>query len=229
MKDQPRYHIHPTLRPAELRGDWDGEVWRQAEILAISQFRPESSAHRPETAVKLLYDDAGLYVIFRVRYKYIRCVHANYSDPVYLDSCVEWFVQPRAEHGYFNIETNCGGAILCSYIEDPTRNEDGRLRRFQTVPFELARRIAIFHSLPAVVDPEIVESREWRIEYFVPFSVFEHFVGTIRPVSGQTWHANFYKCGNDTSHPHWVSWSPIRARDFHRPQEFAPITFIGAR
>ena len=24
------------------------------------------------------------------------------------------------------------------------------------------------------------------------------------------WRANFYKCGDDTSHPHWAAWSPLK-------------------
>jgi len=42
-------------------------------------------------------------------------------DEVWKDSCVEFFIQPRPDAGYFNLEMNAGGAHLCCYIEDPAR------------------------------------------------------------------------------------------------------------
>ncbi len=219
------YTVNKSLVPPLITGGWDDDIWRQAAILSIDQFRPESSDHRPETHVKLFYDDWGIYVIFRVRDRYIRCQHTQYLDPVYLDSCVEWFIQPHPDAGYFNIEINCGGALLVYYIEDPARDTQRRLKKYQKIPMELARQISIFHSLPAVIDPEITESQEWRIELSVPFSFFASFCGPAVTAPGQVWKGNFYKCGNATSHPHWASWSPLGAYDFHRPQDFAPIKF----
>lgn len=37
--------------------------------------------------------------------------------------------------------------------------------------------------------------------------------------------ANFYKCGDETSVPHYVSWSPIEVEnpDFHRPEFFGEL------
>ena len=37
--------------------------------------------------------------------------------------------------------------------------------------------------------------------------------------------ANFYKCGDKTAHPHYLSWSPIDTPkpDFHRPEFFGEL------
>jgi len=37
--------------------------------------------------------------------------------------------------------------------------------------------------------------------------------------------ANFYKCGDGLSKPHYLSWKPIVAEkpDFHRPEFFSTI------
>ena len=37
--------------------------------------------------------------------------------------------------------------------------------------------------------------------------------------------ANFYKCGDKTAHPHYLSWSPIDTPkpDFHRPDFFGEL------
>src|SRR5882757_2812779 len=106
-----------TERPA-LTADWNDPAWKPTQSLEISHFRPEGSDHRPQTRARILYDGGGLHGIFRVRDRYVRCTRANYFDDVWKDSCVEFFVQPKADGGYFNFEFNCGGAYLCNYITE---------------------------------------------------------------------------------------------------------------
>lgn len=38
---------------------------------------------------------------------------------------------------------------------------------------------------------------------------------------------NLFKCGDELSHPHFLSWQPIRTEkpDFHRPEFFAQVRF----
>ncbi len=43
------------------------------------------------------------------------------------------------------------------------------------------------------------------------------------PLSGQTWAANFTKCADKTSHPHWLSW--VGVRTFHYPRDFNRLVF----
>jgi hypothetical protein len=39
--------------------------------------------------------------------------------------------------------------------------------------------------------------------------------------------ANFYKCGDDTSKRHYLSWNPVKTAkpDFHRPEYFGILNF----
>jgi hypothetical protein len=222
---KPTYFIKRTTITPELNGLWDGPAWSHADILEISHFRPESSDHRPTTEVKLLYDDQVVYVIFKVNDQYVRCVHDNYLDLVCEDSCVEWFVKPLPDKGYFNFEINCGGTLHCSYIENPTRSSNG-FKKFRYIPEESRKRVLIFHSMPTVIDPEIQDAVEWIIEYHVPLIVLEDCVGKLDSLAEKSWKANFYKCGDKTSHPHWAAWAPVRELNFHRPEDFGTIRFI---
>ena len=84
----------------------------------------------------------------------------------------------------------------------------------------------IHHTMPGIVEPEVEEDADWVLEYFVPFALLEAFVGPLGPAAGQTWRANFYKCADQCSHPHWASWAPLHGEvSFHVPQYFAPIRF----
>jgi hypothetical protein len=207
----------------DLAADWDNHVWKNAQTAHLDYFRPESSAHRPRTRVRFVHGSAGLRGIFDVDDRYVRSVRTNYMDEVWKDSCVEFFIQPRRDAGYFNIEMNAGGAHLCCYIEDPARVTGG-FKKFTRLPAEIGRRIQVRSSLPKIIDPEITESVRWQLNFFVPFSVFESYVGTLGEVHGQEWRGNFYKCADDGSHPHWGSWAPVDQFNFHLPRCFGSIS-----
>jgi hypothetical protein len=207
-----------------MQGAWSGVAWEQADTLEIAHFRPEGSDHRPQTSARLLYAQDGLFGIFLVKDRYVRCVGTHYMDPVYKDSCVEFFVRPKAGKGYFNFEFSCGGALLCFYIVDPARVPNG-FRDFTRLPEADGRQVAIYHSLPPIVEPEIDAPTEWRLEFYIPFALLEKYVGSIGNVHNQAWRANFHKCADDTSHPHWASWAPVAELNFHLPQCFGTIRF----
>ncbi|MDD5678273.1 MAG: carbohydrate-binding family 9-like protein [Kiritimatiellae bacterium] len=215
-------------RPS-LKGLWDEAPWHSANVISLTNFLSQSKSRHPRVEVKVVYQDEGMFVFFRVFDKFVRCVRTSYQGSVYKDSCVEFFVEPRPGRGYFNFEINGGGTLLLFFQEQLPGQPGARTAyKRHNVPWELGRQVVIYHSLPPVVDPEIGVDTEWRIEYFIPFTIFERYLGPLGPVAGQVWRANFYKCGDETSHPHWVSWAPLGPEfSFHLPQYFAPISFLG--
>jgi hypothetical protein len=209
-----------------MEPDWHHPSWGRAETLRVTHFRQEGSDHRPRTSARLLYDASGIHGIFEVEDRYVRCVRTNYFDEVWKDSCVEFFAQPKAGGGYFNFEFNCGGACLCSHIVNPERAPGG-FKEFTKLPASIGKTIQARSSLPATVEPEIQEPTTWALRFYVPFALFEQYVGALGPIDGQVWRGNFYKCAEDVSHPHWASWSPVDRFDFHRPNCFGTIEFSG--
>jgi Carbohydrate-binding family 9 len=208
----------------QLHVEWSYPVWAQADTLEIQHFRSESSGHHPQTAARLLYDQHGIYGIFRIQDRYVRCLRTQYHDPVWKDSCVEFFAQPKPERGYFNFEFNCGGAFLCCYITNPERTPEG-FKEFIKVPAGIGKTIRTRSSLPARIETEIVEPVVWTLSFFIPFALFEHYLGPLGTSVGQEWRGNFFKCADETSHPHWASWSPVDELNFHRPDCFGTIRF----
>jgi len=209
----------PALKP-----DWDDAAWSNAETAAIANFCPESSDHRPITHVRVLHDNSGLHGIFRVQDRYVRCVRMNYFDEVWKDSCVELFIEPRAGRGYFNIEFNCAGAYLCSHIRNAERTPDG-FKDFTKLAPEIGKLIKVRSSLTGPIDPEIAEPLTWYLWFFIPRSLFEHYLGPLQEFGGQIWRGNFHKCAEEVSHPHWATWSPVDELNFHRPQCFGEFRF----
>ncbi|NQU43351.1 carbohydrate-binding family 9-like protein [bacterium] len=219
------YTVARALVQPEGKGLWDGPAWSQGGVLKIADFHPKSSDHRPVTRVKALYDSDGIYLFFNVQDRCVRCVHTDYQSDVYKDSCVEFFVRPKPDKGYFNFEMNCGGALLCSHVRNWTRTADG-FEDFERLSRNLGEQVRIYHSMPQRIDPEIEEPVNWLLEAFVPFQILEPYVGKIGDPAGEIWRANFFKCGEEMSHPHWASWSPVTGPlNFHRPECFGEIEF----
>lgn len=221
MPESPKYTIRLTSARPHLDGEWNSPIWTKADTARIAWFHPMSRDHHPDAQARALYSDEGLHVIFRVKDRYVRSVTTEYSGPVWKDACVEFFVKPRADKGYFNLEMNCGGTFLLGYSGDDSVKSE-------RVPWEAASKIEVYHSMPEKVDPEIAEPIEWRVEYFVPFTVFEKYLGPLGNLAGQRWRGNFYKCAENNSHPHWAAWSPVGEKlNFHQPDKFGTIEFEG--
>jgi len=123
-----RYTIRRARRRPELRGLWSGPSWGTVPALEVAHFHPSGSEHRPATLARMQFDERWLYAHFRVRDRWVRAVCRRFQDPVWTDSCVELFVRPRPDRGYFNFEMSCGGVLLLYYIEDPTRTAGGFAR-----------------------------------------------------------------------------------------------------
>lgn len=218
------YRVRATAEPPPLAAGWSDPVWAASPPLEIAEFRPESSDHRPRSELRLCHSSAGLSGVFRVEDRYVRCRHRRFQDPVYEDSCVEIFLQPKPDRGYLNFELNCGGTLLASHVTDHRRIPGG-FAAFRQLPPADGRRVAVRASLPPFVEPEVQSPLVWELAFIIPFELLEAYVGPLGPGGGETWRANFYKCGDRTSHPHWAAWSPVDELNFHLPRCFGVLRF----
>lgn len=219
---QLTYHVMATREELTIDANWDKPVWKKIKPIRIENRMGEEPRFRPVTEAKVLYDAANVYVIFRVHDKFVKSTVTTYNGHVSGDSCVEFFFSPNsAEPGhYFNLEVNAGGTPLIFFITNPRKE-------FTKLPDSLIDQIEIAHSLPNVVNPEIIEEVTWTIEYRIPFGILEPFTKVTMPNTGVTWRANFYKTGSSTSNPHFYTWSPVSNPEpnFHLPAYFGTITF----
>lgn len=218
------YLVKRAQAKPDITAPFDAPCWADAEIMKIDRFYKEGSNFNPEVNFKLMYDAEGLYGLFEVHDQYVRCTNTQFQSGVCCDSCLEFFVRPAAGVGYQNFEISASGTMLCMHITNPGRTAKGFIEyRFLTE--EEVKDIKIFHTLPDTVEPEQQGPCTYRLGWFMPFSLFKHLNGAPVPTAGTVWRANVYKCGDKTSHPHWQSWTPLRAVNFHVPDEFGKIVF----
>lgn len=235
------YVVHyAKIKPA-FAGDWaaywNSPAWQQAGTISVDQWHTASSSTRPVTNVKLLYDENGIRVLWRVQDTYIFAQYTTFYNPVYRDSAVEFFFEPAKALGYVNLETNAIGTLLWR-VNRPAPGSDVTVtyppQYVQDIPAtEMALKVQTRPSLgtQAITTP-IETPTTWYLESFIPMEVLNWAWGLkASDLSGATWRGNFYKIFDPSSTPyslrkHYGAWSSIGSiLNFHQPAIFANIRF----
>lgn len=218
MEDRPEYRVARIEEDFSVPGE--PSFWSTVPVLRINHYLWLDNGYRPRVDVRLCYSTRSLYVHFDVFESRIRVRFTSFQDPVYKDSCVEFFVDPFPEKrvGYINFETNALGAMLVAIGPD-------RSRRTPLVKTDLGD----FKIVTSVREPisGYHGAEFWTLTYRLPLSLFEKYYEA-KIKSGHSARANFYKCGDETEVPHYGAWSPVRTPqpDFHRPEFFGRLIFL---
>lgn len=216
------YAVKRSNNSHEINSLWDKEIWNKTKAISIDNYMGDKPSHFPKTKVKLRYDEENIYVIFSVADQYIRAIAKEANGRVWEDSCVEFFFSPGpdTERGYFNFEANCSGVFLFEYHLD-----NGDTKGF--VSIEDRKNIEISHSLKKNVEQESDLPESWTLEYSIPLSMLSNYMKVEKPGTGVSWRANFYKCADKTSHPHWLTRAEVDYPNpkFHLPDFFGRLDF----
>jgi hypothetical protein len=216
------YFVRRVDRPVEINAIWEKRPWVDIDPIIVDQFMGARPIHFPDVQTKLGYDATAIYIIFRVADQYVCARKEKHQERVCEDSCVEFFFTPGADisAGYFNLEMNCGGTVYFHH-------QQGRNFADEAVKTADFQQLKIAHSLPKFIDPEIPTKTTWVVEYRLPFDILTRYALVTAPQPGAIWRANFYKCADESSQPHWLTWAPIDKSepDFHRPEFFGKLIF----
>lgn len=207
---------------AAVKADDGSPPWCGVPALTLDHHMGRRPDHFPRTTVKLAYTAAAVHVRFRVADRYVRATARRHQESVCGDSCVEFFFTPLAEasSAYFNLEINCGGTVLFHF--HPAAGQEAAV-----IPVEDCAGIVTDQSLPPIVDPEIKAPVTWTLAAAIPLDLLRRYGPVAVPQTGTVWRANFYKCADRTSHPHWLTWSPVDfpRPNFHLPRFFGQLEF----
>lgn len=177
---------------------------------------PTEYPYCPSVEFAIACCEDALLVHYRVTEQSVRAVAQKDQDPVWEDSCVEFFSCPGGDGLYYNIECNCTGKILLAV--GPDRHQRERADE------SILQGITRWASLGSEPFDTIEETTPWEVALRIPYSTFwRHQIDTL---SGKTFRANFYKCGDKLPVPHFVSWNRIDkpSPDFHCPEFFGEVT-----
>jgi len=173
---------------------------------------PEQFPYAPRTSFRIARCENALALSFRVRGKDLRATAMQDNGRSWEDSCVEFFIASSDGKGYYNVEITCIGSILLAYgqdrhdrVQQPQVSRIIRRSSLKKEPVEIAGGLHCY-----------------RVDVIIPWDVIGYDASKL---PGEI-KANFYKCGDLTAHPHFVSWNPINtaAPDFHRPEFFGTLS-----
>src|SRR5437879_7545729 len=70
-----------------------------------------NNGYKPEVSFCMAHTNNGILLKYQVKEKYIKASYQNINDPVYNDTCVEFFIAFNNESSYYNLEFNCFGIV----------------------------------------------------------------------------------------------------------------------
>ena len=167
--------------------------------------------YQPSVKFYLAHDNSSLFIFYLVDEDNVKATYLKDNESVWEDSCVEAFFSPSLDEGYYNFEFSCIGTALAGCGKDKeTRKlwDDTRMTQIQRFA-SLNKSIVGINNLHA----------EWWLQAVIPLEL-------INIKKGNTFYANFYKCGDKTVQPHFLSWQPIDTPqpDFHQPKFFGSFS-----
>lgn len=179
----------------------------------IDQANWKSFPYMPVASFNIARSDKHLYVFFFSQSNSLRAIHAEDGSSVYEDSCVEFFVKRPSDEHYINFEFNCIGTCDASFR---VSRED----KVDLTPEQL-ESIGRYSSLPRETFNKKAGFFPWSLLVMIPLSI----LGLDTDHKPEKLLGNFYKCGDATEMPHYLSWSPIQTEqpDFHRPEFFGEL------
>ncbi|NDV45635.1 hypothetical protein D0T49_01040 [Paludibacter sp. 221] len=175
---------------------------------------PKLFSYRPITTFSVAYSQTALYIKFNVHGSMLRAIYTEDQEPVYEDSCVEFFCMKPGDDYYMNFEFNCIGTCLATR----RKGRDADVRPLSAEEMQLIKRHS---SLGRRAFKEMEGMFTWDLVVKIPFSL----LGVEEGNMSDYFMGNFYKCADGTESPHYLSWSPINTEspDFHRPEFFGKL------
>lgn len=184
--------------------------WTQIERIDIMNY-PWGSDYMPHTSAWLYrVEGEGFYLKMRCEENEPKAVYKEANDPVYKDSCMEFFANfyPEDEKaGYMNFEMNSNGAILCEY------GHPGDRFYLKDKGFDYPKPIATKGE------------GYWEVELMIPDTLIQAVYGHDHMTTSGRIKGNFYKCGDETHTAHYGCWNPIENEypAFHKPEFFGEL------
>ncbi len=196
-------------------GDFE-EVMRDKGVSAsVNEINWSEYPYCPKVVFNIARSRTHLFIKYSVRGLDLRAMALEDNGKVWEDSCCEFFVSHPSDGTYYNFEMNCIGTLLAAKRYS---REDA-----EKIPPSVLKRVIRQSSLPHERVEESGKVFEWSVCMGIPFDLIGIDSESLPPYLM----ANFYKCGDKTGHPHFLSWSPITTPepDFHRPEFFGKIIF----
>lgn len=173
-----------------------------------------NNTYVPKVNFTVAYTADSILLKYNVIENELIAYYREINDPVYKDSCVEFFIKFDDDNvNYYNLEFNCMGTALVGYGS----SQHERV----TIPKATVSKIKSRSHIKTLAG-----DIHWQLSLIIPFKVFIYH--SLTSLKNKACSANFYKCGDKMSYPHFLSWNNIDhpSPNFHLPEFMGKINFI---
>ena len=175
---------------------------------------PDFEDQNVQTEFSIAHAPDHILLKYRVHEPSSTPVYTNPNEPVYKDSCVEFFLALDQSGQYYNFEFNQLGTGLLAY---------GTATKRPLVSSELVKQIRYARTFKSSENQDLLY---WELTLMIPYTILKFH--QISSLSDFNCRANFYKCGDDLPKPHYFAWNNITAEspNFHLPEFFGSLEFV---
>lgn len=209
--------------PIEPDGVLEEPDWSKAQVMKLSDTLGRDRPIRFPTRVRLLYDEAFLYVGFEAEDRDVSERYSRRDDPIYEHEAVELFLMAGVAAPdlgpYVELQASPTGVIFDASFTGRRQGMNTRYDAGQVVG--TTRHGTLNDDRP---------DQRWVSEWKVPF-------GRIRgvdrsPDPGDEWRMNAFRIEkfkeDGELRGEYTAWSPPRVGDFHATDRFGRMVFGGA-
>ena len=185
--------------------DWSAIDCQRVEVACWG------TTYCPETTVRCAYvPGKTLYICMECREAQPLANCHEEDGTVWFDSCMEAFLAADRSGSYMNLECNSVGALRAGF--GPGRHDRQRMADM---------------AVPRPLLSCEKHDGDWTACLEVSAETLRGLWG-MELVPGGKLYANFYKCGDKTEQPHFLSWSPIDLPqpNFHAPEFFGVLELL---
>ncbi|GLX67063.1 carbohydrate-binding family 9-like protein [Paenibacillus glycanilyticus] len=217
---------------------WEAAEWTEDFVDIEGDLRPKPAKR---TRVKMLWDDAYLYVGAELIEDQIWATLTKRDSVIFYDNDFEIFIDPDGDtHGYYEIEVNALNTVWDLLLVKPYRDGGPPVNGWDITGLETAVYIEGELNNPAA------DNRMWSLEIAIPWASLRECATESRPpMAGEFWRINFSRVewqaeqaeggyrkvidpqtGKPYPENNWV-WSPMGIVNMHYPELWGYVLFAG--
>jgi len=178
---------------------------------------PDQYPSKPEVSFSIAHNGDNILLKYFVHENEILGNVTQDNGEVWTDSAVEFFLMFGNDY-YYNAEFNCIGTALLGH--KATGDND-----IEHASPEIMKSIKRLASLGTEKRNKETGDFHWTLTVAIPKTAY--WQDSIDTFSGLKALGNFFKCGDNLTTPHYLSWTEIDTPNpsFHQPDFFGELEF----
>ena len=220
--DLPTAQIPKRTGPLTIDGRLDEAAWQQSATLSPFVLYHGRSLARQQTSVRVLWDEAHLYLAFENQDRDIHTPYTRRDDPIYESEAVEIFIDANGDQDDY-VELQAAP----NEVQSDASFKGGRRKNFNT---EYNSNYVVKNAVKGTVNDGDDVDEKWFSEWKIPVKDLVDANGVI--AEGDRWRVNLFRLDRVRRKGKVVrseasAWSSPLSGDFHNIARMGTFEFVG--